>query len=94
MAPFVIGDDYGRFYQMDAGWLIPRDKEAALVAATALLQGMCSAYMHDFGVAQSRKHISHGHRLLHSRSSRLLRLAEQIQSLTLQAIQHRRNCPQ
>ena len=89
----TTGDDFSRFQQMDSGWLLPRDREAALVAAAALLQGMCAEYSQDFGIAQKHGHVTHGHRLLHSRSSRLLRLAEQLQSIILQAIQHKRRCP-
>ena len=70
-------EDFYRYQQMEAGWLLSRDHEGALIAATSLFLLLCAEFSFDFHDARAANQLSNGHRVLYSRTGRLLRLETQ-----------------
>ena len=75
---------------MQMGWVIRRNEELVVVQMVEILRQIAGSMTREYKEAKRMGQTAGGHRALHGRTARLLRVTSQLQSVMIRMIKNKR----
>ena len=75
---------------MQEGWVIRRNEELVVVQMVEILRQIAGKMTREYKEAKRMGQTVGGHRMLHGRTARLLRVTSQLQSVMIRMIKNKR----